>query len=177
MRTRVHIFGASGAGTSALGHELARKCGFRFFDADDFFWEPTDPPYQIVREGVARQQLLRGALTSTDQWVLAGSICKWGDIVRDLFQLAVFVATTTEVRLERLRVRERLRFGSRIEPEGDMHKAFLEWAAQYDEGSIDMRSRRLHEEWMGLLPCPVTRVDGSLPLASLCDQVAAAMAA
>jgi adenylate kinase family enzyme len=36
---RVHIFGASGSGTTTLGRTLAERLGVRFFDGDDYFWE------------------------------------------------------------------------------------------------------------------------------------------
>jgi hypothetical protein len=39
-------------------------------------------------------------------------------------------------------------------------QAFLAWAASYDEGGVDIRSRRLHEEWLGMLPCPIICFEG-----------------
>ena len=51
--------------------------------------------------------------------------------------------------MERLLQREQERFGERILLGGDMYEqsqAFLAWAASYDEGGLDIRSRRLHEE-------------------------------
>ena len=44
------------------------------------------------------------------------------------------------------------------------HKEFIEWAASYDEGDIDIRSKAKHDEWQKLLLCPVVLVDGSLPV-------------
>jgi adenylate kinase family enzyme len=174
---RIHILGASGAGTSTLGRELARRFDLSLFDVDHFFWEPTDPPYQHKRERAARQALLAEALVGADRWVLAGSLCGWGDGVIHLFDLVVFVVTASDVRLARLRERERRRFGDRVAPAGDMHeqhRAFMEWAAQYDEGSMQMRSRGLHEDWLARLTCPLLRVDGARSLEELCDEVAAA---
>jgi adenylate kinase family enzyme len=180
MRERVHIFGASGAGTSTLGHELARQHSLTFFDTDGFFWEPTDPPYQQVRNRTSRQELLMDALSTTNRWILAGSICGWGDVALSLIDLAVFVVTAVDVRLMRLQAREQHNFGSRISPGADMHeqyKTFLKWAAQYDEGSPVERSRRLHEEWITHLRCPVIRVDGTKSINELCHEISVAMAA
>jgi hypothetical protein len=39
-------------------------------------------------------------------------------------------------------------------------QAFLAWAASYDEGGLDIRSRQLHEEWLGTLPCPILCFEG-----------------
>ena len=44
------------------------------------------------------------------------------------------------------------------------HKEFIEWAASYDEGGIEMRSKTMHDEWQKLLKCPLATVDGSMPL-------------
>jgi adenylate kinase family enzyme len=41
---RIHIFGASGSGTSTFGRALAAELSIRFFDADDYYWLDTDPP-------------------------------------------------------------------------------------------------------------------------------------
>lgn len=99
--------------------------------------------------------------------MLAGSVCGWGDAAIELFELAVFVETPTDIRLERLRAREQCRFGERLLASGDMHShhtAFMAWAASYDDDSIDIRSRKMHEEWLHRLACPVVRIDGSRPI-------------
>lgn len=161
---RIHIFGASGSGTSTIGRVIAEQHGLTYFDADDFYWEPSDPPYQQARERSERQRLLIERLSDTPRWVLSGSVSGWGDVVLHLFDLAVFVTAPTAIRLERLRRREEGQFGERVLETGDMsqnHREFLTWASGYDDGGIDMRSRRLHEEWLSRLPCPVIRVDGS----------------
>jgi adenylate kinase family enzyme len=180
MRTRIHVFGASGSGTSTVGRAIAADCGLSCFEADDFFWEATDPPYRHPRERTERQRLLMEALSGTPRWVLAGSLAGWGDVATSLFDLAVFVVTPTALRLERLRAREANRFGSRLLETGDMyqqHQDFLVWASQYDDGGMDMRSRRLHEQWLLHLPCPVVRVDGSGAVETVCAQLSAAIAA
>jgi hypothetical protein len=38
--------------------------------------------------------------------------------------------------------------------------AFLAWAASYDDGGLDIRSRQLYEQWLGKLPCPVVCIEG-----------------
>jgi adenylate kinase family enzyme len=177
MREHILIFGASGSGTSTMGRALAKSHGLAIFESDDFFWKLTDPPFQHVRERSERQRLLTEALSAESRWVLSGSICGWGDVAIRLLDLAVLVVTPTGVRLER--ERERRRFGERISSVGDMHQqheSFLAWASQYDDGSLDMRSRRLHEEWMKQLNCPVVRVDGSSPIETVLNQIGIAMA-
>ena len=45
----IHIYGASGSGTSTLGRNISEKLGYFFMDTDDYFWEQTDPPYTKKR--------------------------------------------------------------------------------------------------------------------------------
>ena len=162
----IHIFGASGSGTSTTGRFIARKLNFYFMDTDDYFWMPTDPPYTVKRERSERLQLMKKDVAAHDSVVISGSLVDWGDELIPLFTLAIRVETDTSVRIERLRARERARFGSRIDPGGDMyenHKEFITWAASYDEGDVEMRSKANHDRWQKLLSCPLVTIDGALP--------------
>jgi adenylate kinase family enzyme len=158
---RVHFVGASGSGTTTLGRALATKLGLPHHDTDDFFWLPTDPPFREIRERGERQAMLGAALARTPGWVLSGSLCGWGDRFIPLFDVVVFLWIPPDLRLARLRARERARHGTAVEPGGAMYESsqeFLAWAAGYDEGlDIPERCRRLHEEWLAALPCPVVR--------------------
>lgn len=83
------------------------------------------------------------------------------------FSLAIRVETDTDIRIERLVRREQLRFGNRIDIGGDMyenHQEFLNWAAAYDNGGIDMRSKAKHDEWQIKLGRKCILLDGSMPL-------------
>lgn len=51
----------------------------------------------------------------------------------------------------------------RISPGGDVyrsHGAFIEWAASYETGGMEMRSLALHNEWLKQLKCSVIRIEG-----------------
>src|SRR5437773_1410954 len=108
----------------------------------------SDPPYQQKRPRDARLASLRAALAASPSWVLSGSLCGWGDPLVPEFELAVLLVVPTAVRLARLRVRELDRYGpAALAPGGALHRThveFLDWAARYDEGGLDMRSRALH---------------------------------
>ena len=172
MANRIHILGASGSGTTTLGRALAERLNYAHFDTDDYFWLPTDPPTTEKRERTERQKLLMGDLTANESWVLSGSLCGWGDVAIPLFDLVVYLWVPCEIRLERLRHRERERFGERIMPGGDMYEtsqAFLKWAASYDKGGLEMRSRQLHEQWLGMLPCPIVCIEGEYTIEEQLD--------
>jgi len=163
MSKRIHILGASGSGTTTLGRALAAFLGCPHLDTDDYFWLPTDPPCQQARSRMDRQALLGATLARHGGWVLSGSLCGWGDFFVPRFDLVVFCAVPTEVRLARLQARERERYGAdAIAPGGPRrakYEAFIAWAASYDAGPAVERSRRMHEAWLATLPCPVLRLE------------------
>ncbi len=177
LANRIHIFGASGSGTTTLALAMATRHGHRHLDTDDFFWVRTDPPYREQRPPAERLALLRQAVRGSSSWVLSGSLCGWGDPLIPEFELVVFLAVPTPIRLARLRMREIARYGqAAIAPGGDLHAAsqeFLEWAGRYDTGGPEMRSLAMHERWLATLPCAVVRLDGSQSVAEELAQIEA----
>lgn len=161
----IHIFGASGSGTSTIGRLICDRLGYYFMDTDDYFWEATDPPYQVKRACADRIALMRSDIARYDNVVISGSLVDWGDALMLLFTLAIRVETDTAIRIERLKKREREHFGSRIDIGGDMyenHRKFIDWAASYDSGGLSMRSSLKHDMWQKKLPCKIIFLDGSL---------------
>lgn len=170
----VHIFGASGAGTSALGQGLSRLYGYTQLDTDDYFWMPTDPKFTQKREPAERQKMMDADITKYQKCVITGSLCGWGDMFISRFDLAVYIIAPKDLRLSRLKKREYERFGSRILPGGDMyadHIQFIEWAGNYDNGGLEMRSRAMHDAWLKQLPCPVITVDGAKPIKAILKDI------
>jgi adenylate kinase family enzyme len=166
---RVHIFGASGSGTTTLGRALAARVHAAFLDTDDFYWQTTDPPYQEPRPREVRFRQLQEALARHGSWVLSGSLCGWGDPLIPLFELVVFLWVPAEVRIARLRAREVRDFGAEaLAPGGPLHRnheKFIAWAKEYDTGGLDMRSLSRHETWLARISCPTIRFDGEAPVA------------
>jgi adenylate kinase family enzyme len=161
-KLRIYITGASCAGVTTLGQNVANLLGVRHIDVDDYFWMPTDPPFTTKRPPSERVSLLQQKL-GYDDWVLTGSCMGWGEALITHVDLIVFAVTPTPVRLERLAARERERFGDRIAPGGDMHEihvAFREWASQYDDPDFSGRNREWHEAWLSEQTAQVLRIDG-----------------
>jgi len=100
---RVHIVVASGAGTTTLGGRLAQRLALPFHDTDRFYWLPSDPPFLDKRAIPERCRLLYAALAESAGWVLAGSLCGWGDEFVPDFTTVVFVELDPNTRLARLR--------------------------------------------------------------------------
>lgn len=156
------VFGASGAGSTTLGRELARILDFEHYDTDDYFFEQTDPPFTQTRPLHKRIALLRSSIKSN--FVLSGCIREFGGAFDSMLAMAVFVTTPTNIRIERLEKREFSRYGERIKLGGDLydsHLKFIEYVATYDNGGMEIRSSASQEAWAKTQSCPVIRVDGT----------------
>src|SRR5262249_33344231 len=138
VTNRIHVLGASGTGTTTLGRALAQALGWPHFDADKYYWQPSDPPFLHKRDPAARRELLRADLAPHQRWVLSGALCGWGDHFIPRFDLVVFLWVPSAIRLARLRAREQDRYGAAaLAPGGPHHQrypAFMAWAAGYDQG-------------------------------------------
>ncbi|MDR7857860.1 AAA family ATPase [Tissierella sp.] len=174
MINRIHILGASGSGTSTLGKALSEKLNYWHFDTDNYFWKPTNPPFQEKRILEERQEILGRDLTKHKNWILSGSLCGWGDIFIPYFDLVVFLWIPKELRITMLIEREKSRHGEKIELKGNVYKQykeFIEWASQYDDGDLNMRSKKLHEKWLNDLPCKILKLEGEFELEDNIDRV------
>lgn len=159
----IHIYGASGSGTTTLGKAIAEKYGYKLIDTDDYFWLPTNPPYTSKREPSERVALMKKAMEDSDRVVISGSLCGWGDVLIPMFHLAIRMVTPTSIRISRLKEREYQDFGDRICKNGDMYEdylAFIKYANDYDTGDVNMRSKAMHDKWSSTLPCDQVVLNG-----------------
>lgn len=156
MKNVIHIYGASGCGTTSLGKKICDELGYKLMDTDEYYWLPTNPPYKKKRKADERVELMKQDIIESDNVVISGEIVGWGDELVPYFTLAVRLELAQQIRLERLKIREKNRFGGRIEKGGDMyehHLQFMEWAGQYDYGGLEMRSKMQHDKWEEKLLC------------------------
>lgn len=152
---RILVTGSSGSGTTTLGRILAQQLHAPFFDADDYYWTPTNPPFTMKRDPASRLNLILNDLRKTPSAIIAGSIMGWGTELENGFSLIIFLTLNSEIRVARLRERELKLFGY-VNPE------FLKWAGQYDEGHLPGRSLTRHEQWLRDKSCLVLRLDGDM---------------
>lgn len=163
---RVLVTGAAGSGTTTLAAALAQQWAAIAVEADAFLWLPTDPPFTSKRVPEQRRAMFAQELHAHEWCVVAGSVVGWG--VEAMLDLVVFLYVDAAVRLRRLRAREEARFGQ-------VNPAFLQWAAQYDEGPPEGRSLARHEAWLATLNCPVVKLVGELPVVEQVARIAAAV--
>lgn len=178
MERRIHILGASGSGTSTLARTLANRLGLQAFDTDDFYWQPTDPPFEAKRPLEERLALMEAVFLPRNDWILAGPFHTWAPQLADRLTHAVLVTVKPEERLARLNRREVARWGARVGPGGDMERkfrGFMAWAARYDEPAFHGRSLVGQEDWLRRLTIPVIRLEGDAEPDMVADRAAAAL--
>lgn len=171
-RSRLHVTGASGSGTTTLARALADHWAVPHADADDYFWVPSDPPYTERRPEAERIALMHSVFVPREAWVLSGSMLGWGDEVVGRCDAVVLLVLDPEVRLRRLEQRERVRRDGGPVDEARLAE-FLAWAEGYDDPAFRGRSRVAHEEWLDTLTCPVLRLDSEASPAELREAVLA----
>lgn len=170
----IHIFGASGSGTSSLAKAICDKTGFYLMEVDNYFWMPTDPPFTNRRSSIESAELMQKDIDNFKNVVIAGSATGWGDFLIPQTSLAIRLVVPRDIRIDRIKRREFERFGDRIYPGGDMynqHQAFLEWTSKYDEGGLEIRSKAQHDEWQRKLACDLLILDGTKAINELLDEV------
>jgi len=165
------IFGASGAGSTTLGKEIAEQLVFQYLDIDDYLWcWETKIPLTVTRSNDERTKLLMNDIMKYPNFVIAGTIFSNQKLFEHLFDLAIFVSTPAKVCAERVRAREITRWGQRVLPGGDMYKItrfhgdyndYIANAQKYETADVSKFGRKLHTKWASELPCPVLDVDGT----------------
>lgn len=170
MKKRIHIFGASGSGTTTIAKLVAKRLNYSHFDSDSYFWLPTDEPFTEQRPREECLNLMKNDLSTVENWILSGSITGWGDELRVFFDLVVFVYVKPDVRLKRLKKREFERYGNDALLGGNRYEdsqIFLEWASSYDTGTIVGRNLMKHRNWLAELDCQVLEIENDDLLTSV----------
>ena len=101
-RSRLHVMGASGTGTTTLARALADHWAVPHADADDYFWVPSSPPYVHKRPADEHVTLMRSVFVPREEWVLSGSMLGWGERVVSECDAVVFLTLQYDERKHRL---------------------------------------------------------------------------
>jgi len=157
----INIFGASGSGVTTLGNALSTRIDFPYFDGDRYFWLPSNPPFTSRRPPAERNELINRHMARHHDWILGGSVVSWHNSW--VFDLSVFLYVPHQIRIQRLKKREFERYGDIIYTDAGRNKqylAFIDWAAGYDDNSINGRTLKVHQDWMQGLQKEVLIIDG-----------------
>ncbi|MCW1926407.1 hypothetical protein OKA05_27900 [Luteolibacter arcticus] len=178
---RALITGGPGSGCTTTAAWIAQHLGLAHFDSDRYFHKPTDPPYQEQYSPEERRELITRDLgldlkthaATSSAWILSGSVASWG-----LTGLApthgILLDIGPAARITRLAQRERQRFGTRLDPGGDLHAEhhdFMKWAEAYELRSD--RGRNLTTDHAFLISsCPhLLHLREDLPFPTACERV------
>jgi adenylate kinase family enzyme len=171
---KIHIMGASCAGSTTLGRALSTHLNIHYFDTDVYFWAPSDIPYTIKREPAQRNQMLKDDIALHEDFIIGGSLINWGEEWKGLFDLIVFLYLDPKIRLQRLVAREVERYGNVIytDPERNLlHKEFIEWASKYDDRTFTGRNIKQHEEWFANATAEILEIRGDTTVQQRIDLV------
>lgn len=170
---RLLISGGPGSGCTTTAAAVSAVAGLPWFDSDDFFHQPTDPPYQVQRSPEERRLLLLETLGPLNSWILSGSVATWGVDGLGITH-AVLLDIGREERIRRLLKRERERFGDKIAAGGAMHREhldFMEWAAGYESRTGTGRNLSTDRGFVAAC-CPDSiEISGTLAFDDACGQV------
>ncbi|NAY91726.1 AAA family ATPase [Muricauda sp. JGD-17] len=164
---KILLFGASGTGTTTLGMEIAKRTDFKHLDIDDYYWKKTDPPFQEKILLTERNANLKADFKKYGNVVVSGSLVSWGKEWESAFDMAVFMRLENTERMQRLKKREKERYGEKLltdEKTRQISKNFLEWANQYENPKFTGRSLKVHMKWMESLGCEVLKMDGQMEI-------------
>lgn len=93
------------------------------------------------------------------RFILSGVTMKWNDDILSHIDIAFWVQTPLEERLQRIQEREEKRFGARVLPGGDMYTQQMEF-----RNVVKCRDSKAVEESAKRFSCPVIMLDGTLPV-------------
>lgn len=165
---KIHIFGASGSGTTTLGKALHTTLGYRHLDADDYYWEKTAPPFQIKVPLEKRNQRITKDFLAQENAIISGSMVSWGKEWASAFDLYVFLYLPPAIRMQRLTKREAKRYGEALSANEKIRmesKAFLEWASKYEDGTFKGRSLAIHLDWIKVVDGKILKIEGDTTVA------------
>lgn len=170
----IHIFGASGSGTTTLAKAIASRFGYHFIDTDEAIWENTDPPFAKRKPHEESRDYVEKKLNEFEYNVISGAFVGWGDVFKSNVDLFIYMHLPLDVRLERIQKREENRFKERILPGGDLylqHLDFLDWVSQYEELDESTRSQKQHQKWLQDVNKPILMITEVLSIEALIERV------
>lgn len=171
---KIHIMGASCAGSTTLGNALAEKLNYTYLDTDTYFFEPSEIPYAVKRPLEERTRLLRAAFDAKENVIVGGSLVSWGPEWLTMFDLVVFLYLPHAIRMERLHNREVERYSDKIFTDpyrAAKYQQFTAWAKGYDDNSTDGRNLGVHQVWLGKLNCPIIKIEGDTTVEERVEKV------
>lgn len=163
------VCGLNGGGKSTLGKALAEKLQARFIDNEDLFFPKTDPNYMFAapRSKAEVNRLLMQEVNACEHFIFTAVRGDYGEEILPLYRAAVLIEVPREERLKRVKNRSFQKFGSRMQPGGDLYEEEQKF---FD--MVSARSETYVEDWLQTLDCPIFRVNGTRPIEENVERLA-----
>ena len=173
----IAILGLNGGGKSALAHALAKQIGYFELDVEDCYFpeqsksrkwplenesiletEHLGPqPFSNPKSKSEVEAVIMRTINDNPKFIISGVTMNWNDEILSSIDIAFWVDTPIDERLNRIQAREEKRFGSRVLNGGDMFLQQLEFLK-----IVESKDSKLIEECVVKLDCPVIVIDGTL---------------
>ena len=155
------ICGLNGTGKSTIGKLLASRIGYEFIDNEDLFFPKTDPSYEFTspRSKEEATRLLEDMITKNNRFVFSAVKGDYGDKLITSLECIIMIDVPKQIRSQRVRDRSYEKYGDRILAGGDLFEKESSWFSQTDSRPDDYVT-----SWLETMPCPIIRIDGTLPI-------------
>ncbi len=155
------ICGLNGAGKSTLGKALASRLGYEFIDNEDLYFPEKGSAYDYSNPRSKEEAVrsLESRIRDNTRFVFAAVKGDYGNTFINALDHIILVDAPKEVRSQRVRARSFQKFGRKISPGGALYDREQKWFA-----IVDARADDYVLAWLETIECPVTRVDGTLPV-------------
>ena len=155
------ICGLNGAGKSTLGRALASRLGYTFIDNEDLYFPRKDSVYDYANPRSKEEviHVLESRIQGNPRFIFAVVKGDYGDKLIKALDHIILVEVPKDVRSQRVKARSFQKFGERITPGGALYEKEQKWFS-----FVDSRPDNYVLSWLETTDCPVTRVDGTLPV-------------
>lgn len=173
----IAIFGLNGGGKSTLTHALAKQTGYFEMDVEDYYFPQqkesrkwalenngvidTDHLEQLPFSNPRTKNEVQAAILENirihPRFIISGVTMNWCEEILSHIDIAFWVQTPLEERLNRIQAREEKRFGARVLHGGDMFVQQMEF-----RNKVKNRDSKDVEECAMKLDCPVIVINGTL---------------
>lgn len=178
----IAILGLNGAGKSTLAHALSKEKGYFEMDVEDYYFpEQKQSRRRVLEDCVAsaksdadgipfahartKDEVQRALLVDMEahpKFILSGVTMNWCEDILSRLDIAFWIQTPLEKRLDRIMQRDERRFGARVLPGGDLYDQQMQFRSMAQN-----RSDKMIEDSAMNLGCPVIILDGTLPVQEL----------
>ncbi|MGN1408546.1 MAG: AAA family ATPase [Eubacteriales bacterium] len=182
----IAVFGLNGCGKSTLAHALAQKIGYFEMDAEDYYFPEQRVsrklalennsvietehsgvlPFSNPRTKHEAQKAIIEDIKAHPEFILSGVSMNWSDEIISRIDIAFWIQTPLEERLQRIQTREEKRFGSRVLDGGDMFAQQMEFRK-----AVENRDSKSVEESAKKLSCPIIEMDGTLSVTKNLEKI------